>query len=129
MILVDSSVWIDYFRGTASADAERLDTLLGSERIVVGDIILAEVLRGFAVDKHFNDARRQMLRFEQARLGGTELAVDAAAKCRSLRALGITVRGTVDAIIAAYCIRNDVALLTPDRDFVPFAEHFGLMLA
>ncbi|MBL8310772.1 MAG: PIN domain nuclease [Burkholderiales bacterium] len=129
MILVDSSVWIDYFRGTTSDEANRLDSMLDSERIVVGDIILAEVLRGFSVDKHFNDARRLLLRLEQTSLGGTELAVDAATKCRFLRARGITVRGTVDALIATYCMRHEVALLTRDRDFLPFAEHFGLMLA
>lgn len=129
MILVDSSVWIDYFRGTVSAEADRLDAALDNERIVVGDIILAEVLRGFAVDKHFNEARRMMLRCEQVSLAGSGLAIDAAMKCRFLRVHGITVRGTLDAIIATYCIRNEVALLTRDRDFAPFAEHFGLMLA
>ena len=100
MILVDSSVWIDYFRGTVSAEADRLDAALDNERIVVGDIILAEVLRGFAVDKHFNEARRMMLRCEQVSLAGSELAIDAAMKCRFLRVHGITVRGTLDAIIA-----------------------------
>lgn len=126
MILVDSSVWIDFFRGKASPEVEWLDKNLGIEGFVVGDLILAEVLRGFKEDRGFREARRLLGRLEQLTLGGEELAVEAASNFRRLRARGITVRGTVDVIIATRCLADGLRLLHSDREFDPFEPHLGL---
>lgn len=126
MILVDSSVWIDYFRGVSTPESERLDVLLGSEPVAIGDLILAEVLQGFAVEREFNQARRLLTGLHVRTLGGREIAIQAARNSRALRARGVTVRKTIDTVIATHCIEHDVALLYSDRDFDPFVEHLGL---
>lgn len=126
MILVDSSVWIDYFRGVSTPESERLDVLLGSEPVAIGDLILAEVLQGFAVEREFNQARRLLTGLHVRTLGGREIAIQAARNFRALRARGVTVRKTIDTVIATHCIEHDVALLYSDRDFDPFVEHLGL---
>ncbi|MFO1195641.1 MAG: PIN domain nuclease [Burkholderiaceae bacterium] len=126
MILVDSSVWIDYFRGVSTPESERLDVLLGSEPVAIGDLILAEVLPGFAVEREFNQARRLLTGLHVRTLGGREIAIQAARNFRALRARGVTVRKTIDTVIATHCIEHDVALLYSDRDFDPFVEHLGL---
>jgi predicted nucleic acid-binding protein len=126
VILVDSSVWIDFFRNTPTPQAEWLDAHLGDEGLVVGDLILAEVLRGFRDDRGFNEARRMLSRLEQVVLCGEELAVEAARNFRRLRARGVTVRGTIDVVIATRCIADGLRLLHSDRDFDPFVEHLGL---
>ena len=126
MILVDSSVWIDFFRNQATPQADWLDRNLGEQNLLVGDLILAEVLRGFRDDKGFNEAKRLLGRLEQVSLCGEGLAVSAARNFRRLRRLGITVRGTVDAIIATRCIADGYRLLYSDRDFDPFVTHLGL---
>ena len=126
MILVDSSVWIDYFRGVSTPESERLDVLLGSEPVAIGDLILAEVLQGFAVEREFNQARRLLTGLHVRTLGGREIAIQAARNSRALRARGVTVRKTIDSVIATHCIEHDVALLYSDRDFDPFVEHLGL---
>ncbi len=128
MILVDSSVWIDFFRNQPTAQADWLDRNLGVEGLVVGDLILAEVLRGFKDDRGFNEARRMLGRLEQVTLGGEEIAVEAAMNYRKLRSRGVTVRGTVDVIIATRCLKNGLRLLHSDRDFDAFAEHLGLQV-
>lgn len=129
MILVDSSVWIDYFRGTATPQTDKLDGLLGSEPIATGDLILAEVLQGFASDRDFNQARKLMTSLVVVDLAGRDIAVLAAKNFRALRARGVTVRKTIDTIIATRCIENRMALLYSDRDFDPFVEHLGLRTA
>lgn len=129
MILVDSSVWIDYFRGTATPQAERLDSLLGSEPIATGDLILTEVLQGFVIDRDFNQARKLMTSLVIVDLAGQRLALQAARNFRALRSLGITVRKTIDTVIATCCIENGLHLLYSDRDFDPFVEHLGLRSA
>ena len=126
MILVDSSVWIDFFRGHRNPQADWLDRNLGVEALVVGDLILAEVLRGFRDDRGFNEARRLLGRLQQVNLGGTELAVEAARNHRRLRRLGATVRGTIDLVIATRCLVDGYRLLHSDRDFDPFEQHLGL---
>lgn len=128
MILVDSSVWIDFFRNQPTAQAEWLDRNLGVESFVVGDLILAEVLRGFMDDRGFNEARRMLAALEQLTLGGGEIAVAAAKNHRKLRSRGITVRGTVDVIIATRCLADDLQLLHSDRDFDAFETHLGLRI-
>jgi predicted nucleic acid-binding protein len=126
MIFVDSSVWIDYFRGLARPETDRLDALLGAEALVVGDVVLAEVLQGFDSDRDFRIALSLFETMTVVEVGGRETAIEAARNFRRLRALGITVRKTIDTLIATHCIRNRLALLYSDRDFEPFVEHLGL---
>lgn len=128
MILVDSSVWIDFFRNQPTAQAEWLDRHLGVEGLVVGDLILAEVLRGFKDERGFNAARRMLGQLEQLTLGGADLAVEAARNFRKLRARGVTIRGTVDVIIATRCISDGLRLLHSDRDFDAFEAHLALQV-
>ena len=124
--MVDSSVWIDYFRGTSTRETDKLDSLLGKEPVATGDLILAEVLQGFRADRDFNQARRLLTSLEVVALVGQDIAIKAAENFRTLRAAGITVRKTIDTIIATRCIESDYALLFSDRDFDPFVRHLGL---
>jgi predicted nucleic acid-binding protein len=126
VILVDSSVWIDYFRGTNSVAAESLDQLLQAEPVAIGDLILAELLQGFTSESDFAEARKLLTALEVVTLGGEALAIEAARNHRRLRALGFTVRKTIDTLIATWCIENDVVLLHNDRDFDAFEKHMGL---
>ncbi len=126
MILVDSSVWIDFFRGRATTQTDTLDRLLDSEELGIGDLVLTEVLQGCTLDKEFNEVRRLLSRLEFVVLGGQDVAVAAARNYRKLRSLGVTVRGTVDVVLATRCIVNDFQLLHSDRDFEPFERHLGL---
>lgn len=126
MILVDSSVWIDFFRGKASPEADRLDALLGNEPLLIGDLILTEVLQGFTSDRDFNQAHRLLGSLDLIEVGGREIALQAARNFRTLRSLGVTVRKTIDTLIATRCIESGIALLHADRDFDPFQEHLGL---
>ncbi len=129
MILVDSSVWIDYFRGTQTAQTEKLDELLRSEPIAVGDLILTEVLQGFGSERDFNEAKRLLTALQVVTLGGQDIAIQAARNFRILRGQGITVRKTIDTLIATWCIESGVPLLYSDRDFDPFVQHLGLRCA
>ncbi len=129
MILVDSSVWIDYFRGASTPQADRLDALLGSEPLVTGDLVLTEVLQGFASEREFNQARKLLTSLTVIDLAGRDVALQAARNFRALRALGITVRKTIDTVIATRCIESDYALLYSDADFDPFVRHLGLRSA
>lgn len=129
MIFVDSSVWIDYFRGTATVEADRLDALLGVEELVVGDVVLAEVLQGFDADRDFNTALSLFETLTIIEVGGRETAVEAARNFRRLRAKGVTVRKTIDTLIATHCMLSGTPLLYSDRDFDPFVEHLGLRAA
>lgn len=129
MILVDSSVWIDYFRGSSTPEADRLDTLLGVEPLLIGDLILAEVLQGFTTDRDFNQARRLMASFQIIDLVGQGIAIQAARHFRMLRQRGVTIRKTIDTLIATRCIQDDFALLYSDPDFDPFVAHLGLRSA
>jgi predicted nucleic acid-binding protein len=126
VILVDSSVWIDYFRGAATPEADTLDALLGTEPLATGDLILTEVLQGFAAHADFARARKLLMSLTIVHLGGVGIAVKAAQNFRRLRARGVSVRKTIDAVIATYCIENRLALLHSDRDFDPFVNHLGL---
>ena len=126
MILVDSSVWIDYFKGTVTPQTEKLDSLVGHEPLAIGDLILTEVLQGFAGETDFNQARKMLTSLDVVELGGQEIAVQAAKNFRTLRRLGVTVRKTIDTVIATRCIESRYDLLHSDRDFDPFAQHLGL---
>ena len=129
MILVDSSVWIDYFRGTLTPQTNVLDTLLGSEPIVTGDLILTEVLQGFRTDRDFNQAKKLLTSLIVVDLGGQATAIRAARNFRALRSLGVTIRKTIDTVIATRCIEDNYRLLYSDRDFDPFVAHLGLRSA
>ncbi len=129
MIFVDSSVWIDYFRGTRSKETERLDEILGAEPLAIGDLVLAEVLQGFKSDRDFNQAKKLLTSLVVVDLVGKEIAIQAARNFRLLRERGITVRKTIDTVIATYCIENDLELLHSDRDFDAFVEHLNLRSA
>ena len=126
MILVDSSVWIDFFRGTVTAQTDRLDGLLDSQALGIGDLNLTEVLQGCRFQKQFNEARRLLARLEFIVLGGSDVAVQAAMNYKRLRSLGVTVRGTVDVVLATRCIVSGYQLLHSDRDFDAFERHLGL---
>jgi predicted nucleic acid-binding protein len=130
MTLVDSSVWIDYFRGVTSPETDKLDALLGTEALLTGDLIVAEVLQGFSAGSEFNTARQLMTtRLSVVLLVGPDNAVQAARNYRALRAQGVTIRKTIDTLIATYCIENGVSLLFSDRDFNPFVDYLGLRSA
>jgi len=129
VILVDSSVWIDYFRGTVTAQTETLDRLLGQELLAIGDLILTEVLEGFDNERDFSDARKMLTSLTVVELGGQEIAIQAAKNFRALRRLGVTVRKTIDTVIATRCIESRYDLLHNDRDFDPFVKHLGLRVA
>ena len=129
MILVDSSVWIDYFRGVATPQSNRLDALLGTVPLATGDIVLAEVLQGFNLERDFDTALRLLASLSIIDIGGRDVAVQAARNFRLLRAQGITVRKTVDTLIATRCIMSGHVLLYSDRDFDPFVAHLNLMSA
>jgi predicted nucleic acid-binding protein len=126
VILVDSSVWIDYFNGAATAQTDLLHQFLGDEPVAVGDLILTEVLQGFSTEREFNTARRLLTGLEVVTLGGLDVAIQAAKNYRTLRAMGVTVRKTMDSIIATRCIVSGHMLLHNDRDFDVFEKHLGL---
>ncbi|OIP97596.1 MAG: VapC toxin family PIN domain ribonuclease [Syntrophobacteraceae bacterium CG2_30_61_12] len=126
MILVDSSVWIDYFSGIDSQETDRLDGVLGVSAVAIGDLILTEVLQGFRHDKDYKTARRLLGELTIFELLGTKMAVKSADNFRKLRKKGITIRKTADVIIASFCIEHNLSLLFSDRDFEPFVEHLGL---
>ncbi len=126
MILVDSSVWVDYLRGTPTPQADTLDALLGTVPLAVGDLILTEVLQGCGTDREFNNVRRLLLNLTVVPIGGENVAIEAARNYRRLRALGLTVRKTIDTVIATRCIVDKLDLLHSDRDFDPFEQHLGL---
>ena len=128
MILVDSSVWIDFFRGAQTPQAEKLDLLLATTRIAVGDLILAEVLQGVRDEREFQQVRKTLDSFEQVDLVGREIALQAAKNFRKLRDLGFTVRKTIDTLIATWCIEGNHMLLHSDRDFEVFEQHLGLQV-
>ena len=126
MILVDSSTWIDYFKGSITPQTEKLDSLLGSELLLIGDLILTEVLQGFADEGDFERVKKLLTSLTGVHLDGQDAAIQAAKHFRTLRRLGITVRKTIDTVIATHCIENGYELLHNDRDFDPFVKHLGL---
>jgi predicted nucleic acid-binding protein len=129
LIFVDSSVWIDFFNGVATRQTDRLHSGLGTEDFVTGDLVLAEVLQGFRHDADFNRGHALMSTINVIGIGGQEVAVQAARNFRSLRSKGVTIRNTIDTLIATRCIVDDYALLYSDRDFDGFVQHLGLRSA
>ena len=130
MLVVDSSVWIDYFADRPVAACDELDRLLqdGHTRLVVPDLVLYEVLRGFRHERAMRQARLLLLTLSVESCGGEDVALTAAEHYRHLRARGITVRSSIDVMIAAFCIEQDYLLLHSDRDYDAIAVHRGLRL-
>lgn len=126
MILVDSSVWIDYFLGHHTPQVEILDRSLGVRAVGVGDLALTEVLQGFRDDKDYRIARSIMDELTVFEMLGKDMAVKSAENFRKLRKKGITIRKTADVIIATYCIEHGLPLLFSDKDFKPFVLHLKL---
>lgn len=129
MILVDTSVWIDYFNGNPSWQTDLLEKYLSGEPIVMGDLILTEILQGFRSDKDYKTAKSFLNALPFRQMGGYDVAIRSAQNYRKLRKAGITVRKTIDVIIATFCMLEGLTLLHDDRDFEPIAAHFPLETA
>lgn len=128
MILVDSSVWIDYFNGKISPQTDYLDAIVGKEVIIIADIVFIEVLQGFKNDSDYAKAKEMLELFPMVNILDKDVALKCIAMYRDLRQKGITIRKTIDIIIATYCIINNIALLQSDRDFIPFKDYMGLQI-
>jgi len=128
MIVVDSSVWIDYFNGKITTQTNLLDGLLDTELIVIGDLILTEVLQGFQHDKDYSQAKKLFASLAFMEMLGKDLAIKSADNYRALRKRGITVRKTIDVIIGTFCIETEASLLHCDRDFDPLEKHLRLIV-
>ncbi|SFM21637.1 hypothetical protein SAMN05421830_1222 [Desulfomicrobium norvegicum] len=126
MIVADTSVWIDYFRGTVAPHTDLLDRELSRSRIIIGDLIMTELLQGFSGEREFQIARQLMESLEYRDFVGKDMAIAAAQNYRILRRKGITVRKTIDVLIATFCIENGVELIHNDRDFDPMEQLLGL---
>jgi predicted nucleic acid-binding protein len=128
MVVVDTSVWIDYFNGRPTPQAALLDDLVRRKRLLVGDLIVAEVLQGYRDERDFQQALRLMGTLEFCGMLGLEVAIASARNYRLMRSRGVTVRKTIDVMIGTFCILNDHVLLHSDRDFDLMAEHLGLKI-
>ena len=128
MILVDSSVWIDYFNNQINRETEFLFDVLRTDTICLGDLILTEVLQGFRSDHAYRRARELLMPLPIYQLVTPELALTSSENYRMLRKKGITVSKSVDIWIATFCIEKGIQLLFSDKDFLPFVEHLGLKI-
>jgi predicted nucleic acid-binding protein len=128
MITVDSSVWIDYFRGAKTTQTNTLDAVLddSSHDLVLLDVVLMEVLRGFRHEHEFAMANRLLSALPILTAGGDDIARAAANIYRRLRTVGITVSSSIDLLVGAWCIDQGCALIHNDRDFSPMQVHLGL---
>jgi predicted nucleic acid-binding protein len=127
VIVVDSSVWIDFLNGRNAPHVRRLRAVLGTEEIIVGDLMLCEVLQGLDSERTALEVEGLLRRFEVVAMAGDAIAVLAARNFRSLRKNGVTVRKTIDLLIGTWCIENRRPLLHNDNDFRPMAQHLGLI--
>jgi len=126
VILVDTSVWINYFNGAENNYSNALDSALEEGTVAIGDLIFLEILQGFKNDRDFRSAKIILETLDQYEMFGHSMALKSAENYRALRKNGITIRKTADVIIATFCIENEIPLLFSDRDFIPFVEHLGL---
>ena len=126
MILVDTSVWISYFNGIDSPECDVLDRALDEGIAAIGDMVFLEILQGFKNDKDYKNTKQQLLKLDQYELFGHHMVEKCAKNYRLLRKKGITIRSTIDVIIATFCIENKLSLLFSDRDFLPFIQHLKL---
>lgn len=129
MTFVDSSVWVDFFNGTQSVETDWLDGVLGKEPVGLGDLVLIEVLQGFRREKDYTTARELLTSLTVFTLGGQDIALKSADNFRFLRKQGVTVRKTIDVLIATFCIEKNLPLLHSDKDFQPFHQHLNLINA
>ncbi len=126
MVLIDSSVWIDFFNDVPVSQVDQFTFLVKRGRVLAGDLVVAEVLQGFKSEKDFRLGQRLLCNFKDVSLVNRSIAIQSAANYRYLRSKGYTVRKSVDCLIATWCIENDIPLLHSDRDFTPFEQHLGL---
>lgn len=126
MILVDTSVWIDYFNGTLNAHTDMLDSAIIEGSVAIGDLIFLELLQGIRNDQDYRKTKDTLLTLDQYEMFGKAMAIKCAENYRALRKKGLTIRKTADVIIATFCIEQDLPLLFLDRDFIPFVDHLGL---
>jgi predicted nucleic acid-binding protein len=126
VIVVDSSVWIDFLNGRNAPHVRRLGVILGLEEIIIGDLMLCEVLQGLGSEQAARDVEALLRRFEIVSMVGDAIAVAGARNFRFLRRRGITIRKTIDLLIGTWCIENRAPLLHNDSDFQPMARHLGL---
>jgi predicted nucleic acid-binding protein len=127
VIVVDSTVWIDFLNGRNAPHVRRLDAVLGTAEIIIGDLILCEVLQGLDNEREAREVEALLRRFQIVSMAGDLIAVAAARNFRSLRRRGITIRKTIDLLIGTWCIENHRPLLHNDKDFHPMALHLGLI--
>ena len=128
MVIVDTTVWVDYLRGTDTPNTAWLDREIERRRLGLTDLILCEVLQGLSDERTALAIRRELLKFEVFAMGGFDLATSAALNYRTLRARGFTIRRMLDCLIATFCLANQHALLHSDRDFDPFERELGLQV-
>ena len=126
MVLVDTNVWIDYFNGKDTAHTDKLDSLLSTDIVVIGDLILVEILQGFHQDKDFKKAKELLTTLDVYHICNQELAIKSSQNYRALRKKGVTVRKTIGCMIATFCIENNIPLLYSDKDFDGFRMHLKL---
>ena len=127
MILVDTSVWIDYLNGIRSLHTDSLDSGIIEGTIAMGDLIFLEILQGIRDDREYRTTKQTLLTLDQVEMFGHGMPEKCAENYRELRKKGITVRKTTDVIIATFCIEGRMPLLFSDRDFIPFVDHLGLL--
>ena len=126
MVIVDTTVWIEYLRGANTPETSWLDHELTRQPLAITDLILTEILQGIRDEASFADTRDELLNFYIFETGGVDVAIESALNYRELRSLGYTVRKTIDAVIATWCIENGCELLHSDRGFEPFVKYLGL---
>ena len=127
MVIVDTSVWIDFFNGKIDEQTDKLNELLTSENLIIGDIILAEILQGFKSDRDFNTAKNILNELPCYAISSKKIAIKSSENFRLLRKKGITVRKTIDMLIGTFCIENNIPLLHSDKDFQPMQKYLGLV--
>jgi predicted nucleic acid-binding protein len=126
VVIVDTTVWVDYLRGTRTPETEWLEREADKTRLGLTDLTLCEVLQGVRSDREFDQVLQELLKFELFETGGERLAVAAAKNFRAIRKKGLTVRKTIDCLIASFCILHGHSLLHRDSDFAPFEKLLGL---
>jgi len=129
VILVDTSVWVDFFNGTESKHTQALDNALNQGLVLLGDLIYLEILQGFKSDGDFKTAKTSLQTLDKVELFGMGMVIKCAENYRKLRKTGITIRQTTDVIIASYCMDRKLPLLFQDRDFKPFVDKLTLTSA
>lgn len=127
MIVVDSSVWIDFLNGRSPPQVRELRAKLGREEVIIGDLMLCEILQGLKNEPAARSVEALLRRFDVVSMVGDTIAVIAARNFRTLRGRGITIRKTIDLLIGTWCIENRIPLLHKDNDFRPMTRYLGLI--